>query len=212
MKRPARPGFWLVWARECRFIRRDRLAPILIFGVPLLAYIALTAIFSNQVIRGLGVVVIDHDRSQTSATLIQAIAASPNLKSTMAKAGVQGGVANDVAITPGFGAQVHASGLRPGHYRAFINLLRHAYLWDKARERYGEIKIPVLVVYGDRDWSREDERQRTVKAIPGAKMETVANAGHFLSLDQPERLAELIKSFTAANASQATQLGPDDRM
>ena len=98
----------------------------------------------------------------------------------------------------------HASGLRPGHYRAFINLLRHAYLWDKARERYGEITV-VLVVYGDRDWSREDERQRTVKAIPGAKMETVANAGHFLSLDQPERLAEMIKSFTAANASRATR-------
>jgi pimeloyl-ACP methyl ester carboxylesterase len=131
-------------------------------------------------------------------------AASPNLKSTMAKAGVQGGVANDVAITPGFGAQVHASGLRPGHYRAFINLLRHAYLWDKARERYGEITV-VLVVYGDRDWSREDERQRTVKAIPGAKMETVAKAGHFLSLDQPERCAEMIKSFTAANASRATR-------
>ena len=80
MKRPAKPGFRLVWARECRFIRRDRLAPILIFGVPLLAYIALMAIFSNQVIRGLGVVVIDHDRSQTSATLVQALAATPNLK------------------------------------------------------------------------------------------------------------------------------------
>jgi ABC-2 type transport system permease protein len=80
MKRPPRRGFRLVWARECRFIRRDRLAPILIFGVPLLAYIALMTIFSNQVIRGLGVVVIDHDRSQTSATMIQALAASPNLK------------------------------------------------------------------------------------------------------------------------------------
>jgi pimeloyl-ACP methyl ester carboxylesterase len=123
---------------------------------------------------------------------------------------LQGGVANLVAITPGFGAQVRASGLRPGHYRAFINLLRHAHLWDKERERYGEITVPVLVVYGDRDWSREHERQRTVEAIPGAKMETVANAGHFLSLDQPERLAELIKSFTAAKASQATKLGPDD--
>jgi ABC-2 type transport system permease protein len=54
MKRPPKRGFRLVWARECRFIRRDRLAPILIFGVPLLAYIALMAIFSNQVIRGLG--------------------------------------------------------------------------------------------------------------------------------------------------------------
>lgn len=125
---------------------------------------------------------------------------------------LQGGVANLVAITPGFGAQVRASGLRSGHYRAFINLLRHAHLWDKARERYGEITVPVLVIYGDHDWSREDERQRTIKAIPGAKVETVANAGHFLSLDQPERLAELIKSFTAAKSSRATKLGPDDRV
>jgi pimeloyl-ACP methyl ester carboxylesterase len=124
---------------------------------------------------------------------------------------LQGGVANVVAITPGFGAQVHASGLRLGHYRAYINLLRHAHLWDKARERYGEITVPVLVIYGDHDWSREDERQRTVKAIHGAKVETVANAGHFLSLDQPEHLAELIKSFPAAKSSQATKLGPDDR-
>jgi pimeloyl-ACP methyl ester carboxylesterase len=48
--------------------------------------------------------------------------------------------------------------------------------------------------------------------IPGAKLETVANGGHFLSLDQPERLAELIKLFTSAQASQATKLGPDDRV
>jgi pimeloyl-ACP methyl ester carboxylesterase len=125
---------------------------------------------------------------------------------------LQGGVADLAAITPGFGAQVHASGLRPGHYCAFINLLRHAYLWDQARERYGEITAPVLVVYGDKDWSRQDERQRTVKAIPGAKVETVANAGHFLSLDQPERLAELIKSFTGAEASQTRKLGANNRV
>ena len=125
---------------------------------------------------------------------------------------LQGGVVDLVAITPGFDAQVRASGLRPGHYRAFINLLRHAHLWDKARQRYGEITVPVLVIYGDRDWSHEDERQRTVKAIPGAKMETVANAGHFLSLDQPERLAELINSFNSAQTSQATKLRPDDRV
>jgi pimeloyl-ACP methyl ester carboxylesterase len=125
---------------------------------------------------------------------------------------LQGGVANPEAITPGFGGQVRASGLRPGHYRAFLNLLRHAHMWDEARQRYGEIKVPVLVIYGDHDWSRQDERRRTVEAIPLAKVETVANGGHFLSLDQPERLAELIKSFTGAQASQATKLGPDDRV
>ena len=108
---------------------------------------------------------------------------------------LEGGVANPEAITPGFGAQVRASGLRPGHYRAFLNLIRHAYKWGEAKQRYGEIKIPVLVIYGDHDWSRPDERQSTVESIPGAKVETVSNGGHFLSLDQPERLAKLIKSF-----------------
>ena len=63
----------------------------------------------------------------------------------------------------------------------------------EAKGRYGKIKVPVLVVYGDQDWSREDERQRTVEAIPGARVETVREGGHFLSLDQPQRLAELIK-------------------
>ena len=124
---------------------------------------------------------------------------------------LQGGVANPESITPGFGAQVRASGFRSGHYRAFLNLLRHAYKWDEARQRYGEINLPVLVIYGDQDWSRQEERRRTVQAIPGAKVETVADAGHFLSIDQPERLAELIKSFTGAEASQTTKLGPDDR-
>src|SRR5262249_58639806 len=61
-------------------IRRDRLAPIVIFGVPLMAYVVLIAIFSGQVIRGLGVVVVDDDRSQTSSILVEALAASPNLK------------------------------------------------------------------------------------------------------------------------------------
>jgi pimeloyl-ACP methyl ester carboxylesterase len=106
-----------------------------------------------------------------------------------------GGVAEPSAITPGFAEQVRASGFRAGHYRAFLNLLRHAHLWDEARRRYGEITVPVLVIYGDRDWSRADERQRTINAIPGAKSETIANGGHFLSLDQPERVARLIKSF-----------------
>jgi pimeloyl-ACP methyl ester carboxylesterase len=106
-----------------------------------------------------------------------------------------GGVAHPSAITAGFGEQANASGRRPGHYQAFLNLLRHAYLWDEARQLYGEIKVPVLVVYGDHDWSHIDERQRTVAAIPKAKMETVPEAGHFLSLDQPKRLIELIKAF-----------------
>src|SRR5262245_21517946 len=49
-----------------------------------------------------------------------------------------------------------------------VNLLRHAHKWEEARQLYGAINLPVLVIYGDQDWSRLEERRRTVKAIPGA--------------------------------------------
>ena len=108
---------------------------------------------------------------------------------------MEGGVRDPAALTPGFLAQVVASGARAGHYRAFLNLIRHAYLWEDARQVYGKIASPVLVVYGDDDWSLPEERRRTVAAIPGARVETVADGGHFLPLDRPERLAELITGF-----------------
>jgi ABC-2 type transport system permease protein len=77
--RRARPGFWLVARREWRWLLRDRAAVILIFGVPLFAFVVLSAVFSHPVIRGLGVVAVDDDRSETSRSFVEKVAASPNL-------------------------------------------------------------------------------------------------------------------------------------
>src|SRR5882757_43219 len=77
--RRAKPGFWLVATREWRWLLRDRAAVILIFGVPLFAFVVLSAVFSHPVIRGLGVVAVDDDRSETSRSFVAKIAASPNL-------------------------------------------------------------------------------------------------------------------------------------
>ena len=77
--RRAKPGFWLVATREWRWLLRDRTAVILIFGVPLFAFVVLSAVFSNPVIRGLGVVAVDDDRSETSRDFVEKIATSPNL-------------------------------------------------------------------------------------------------------------------------------------
>src|SRR6516165_3638538 len=79
MKARAKPGFLLVARREWRWLRHDRAALILIFGVPLFAFVALTAAFSHPVMRGLGVVVVDADRSDTSRAFIEGVAASPGL-------------------------------------------------------------------------------------------------------------------------------------
>jgi ABC-2 type transport system permease protein len=78
--RPApKPGFLLVARREWRWLMHDRAALILIFGVPLFAFAVLTAVFSHPVIRGLGIAVVDEDRSDTSRALVQQVAASPGL-------------------------------------------------------------------------------------------------------------------------------------
>src|SRR6516225_307767 len=80
MKPRPRPGFWLVARREWRWILHDRAALILIFGVPIFAFVVLTAVFSHPVIRGLGIVIVDADRSETSRVFVEQVAASPGLK------------------------------------------------------------------------------------------------------------------------------------
>jgi ABC-2 type transport system permease protein len=79
MKRPPKRGFLLVARRELRWLLHDRVALILILGVPLFAFVVLSAVFSHPVIRGLGVVVVDEDRSETSRAFVEQVAASPSL-------------------------------------------------------------------------------------------------------------------------------------
>src|SRR5215472_8001503 len=79
MRPKLKPGFLLVARREWRWLLHDRVALILIFGVPLFAFVVLTAAFSNPVIGVLVVVVVDADRSDTSRALVEQVAASPGL-------------------------------------------------------------------------------------------------------------------------------------
>jgi pimeloyl-ACP methyl ester carboxylesterase len=110
---------------------------------------------------------------------------------------LDGGMFDPATIPQSFRKEVFVVGERSGHYRAFLNLIRHMPLWTKTRAVYGRIQIPVLLVYGDHDWSHEAERQANLQAIPGARLVTVSNAGHFLPLDQPEEVVRQIRGFAA---------------
>jgi ABC-2 type transport system permease protein len=79
MRRKPKPGFFLVARREWRWLLHDRAALILIFGVPLFAFAVPAAVFSHPVIRDLGVVVVDADRSETSRAFAEEVAASSGL-------------------------------------------------------------------------------------------------------------------------------------
>jgi pimeloyl-ACP methyl ester carboxylesterase len=64
--------------------------------------------------------------------------------------------------------------------------------WSKARDYYRQISAPVTLIYGDSDWSRTDERERTRSLIPAAQMVTLKNTGHFSAVENPSELARAI--------------------
>lgn len=151
-------------------------------------------------------------RSSFLARLIVALADLPILGDTVMrlrqffimKSVLNGGVADPRRIPPELLKEMYLVGNRKGHYRAFLNLLRNAETWETATMAYSNIKIPVLLLWGDRDWSRPDEREHDRQIVPGAKMATVAKGGHFLPLDRPDAVVEHLLAFQAPLVGKAS--------
>jgi pimeloyl-ACP methyl ester carboxylesterase len=61
---------------------------------------------------------------------------------------------------------------------------------DEIEPRYAEIRMPVLVAWGQNDtWIPVDRAHRLHALIPGARMQLIEGAGHLVHLDQPAALA-----------------------
>ena len=67
---------------------------------------------------------------------------------------------------------------------------------DEVEPRYGEIDLPVLVVWGTDDtWIPVDRAHRLAGMIPGAELRLIEDAGHLIQLDQPVALATTLTSW-----------------
>jgi pimeloyl-ACP methyl ester carboxylesterase len=108
---------------------------------------------------------------------------------------LRGGVHGADALPPALADEMYAVGNRRGHYRAFLSLIRHWPAWESARAEYPAIGRPVLLLYGEHDWSRPAEREADRRDIPGARLRTIPGAGHFLSLDAPDAVVGAITEF-----------------
>jgi pimeloyl-ACP methyl ester carboxylesterase len=108
-----------------------------------------------------------------------------------------GGVSSADAMSQELRAELFEVGERRGHYRAFLSLLAHERRWSEARSLYSQIRVPTLLIYGEQDWAPIAQRERTGRLIPGVVVKTVAKGSHFLSLDRPAELTDLIVGFVA---------------
>ncbi|MET0339008.1 MAG: alpha/beta hydrolase [Caulobacter sp.] len=68
-----------------------------------------------------------------------------------------------------------------------------------AKPRLGEVKAPTLILVGQVDIENVHEQARELETlIPGAKLEIVPDAGHFMYVEQPKAFADRIAAFVRA--------------
>ena len=108
---------------------------------------------------------------------------------------MRGGVYDPSVLPNALMREINNVGNRPRHYLAFMSLIRNFPKWELEKQHYEKIKKPVLIIYGDHDWSTETERLDTKNRIKDARIETLVNGGHFLSLEWPDILTKLITEF-----------------
>jgi len=108
---------------------------------------------------------------------------------------MRGGVASADSLSPELKKELYQVGARRGHYQGFLRLLSHERLWPQARSEYSRIRIPTLLVYGEQDWAPVGAREQERTLLPAATVTTIRSGGHFLSLDRPRELIELVVGF-----------------
>jgi pimeloyl-ACP methyl ester carboxylesterase len=61
-----------------------------------------------------------------------------------------------------------------------------------------EIAVPTVIIVGDEDEPFIGASNYMAKKIPGARMETIAGAGHASNIDQPEAFDRVLGEFLAS--------------
>ena len=71
---------------------------------------------------------------------------------------------------------------------------------DEMQVLYGEIKRPVLILWGETDkWIPPEKGEQLQATIPGSRLHKIPDAAHLAMEDAPGAVAEALKVFFSAN-------------
>lgn len=90
----------------------------------------------------------------------------------------------------------------PQHWPVFFDKIRTMWAkpsWGISEEELGKIKAPVLIVAGDRDFTRVEETTRIYRMIPGARLAILPGTDHFTFQKRPGWLNPMILDFLDGN-------------
>ena len=65
-------------------------------------------------------------------------------------------------------------------------------------EALRSLSVPTLVLVGEQDRPLRGASRRMAEAIPGARLEVIADAGHSPQVETPAAWAEVVRGFLAS--------------
>jgi pimeloyl-ACP methyl ester carboxylesterase len=106
---------------------------------------------------------------------------------------LRGGLVDGRKLPDHYLAELRRVGRRPGYARVAREVYRNVDSMIAARALYGCVTAPVTLMYGEHDWSRIPEREANLSLLPGAQSISLPRTGHFAALEQPARVAEILR-------------------
>ncbi|GAB2958902.1 alpha/beta hydrolase [Streptomyces pseudoechinosporeus] len=107
---------------------------------------------------------------------------------------LQGGLGDKSALREDYIDELLQVGSRPGYPTVARAVYQSLPSLIAARSRYPEVKAPIHLVYGEKDWSRPSDREANKELLPAADFTQVPGVGHFIALERPDLLADLLNA------------------
>lgn len=104
----------------------------------------------------------------------------------------RGGVHKKSAITSEYIKLLCTSTKKPGFIYHERNVFQNHKSWLNDESLYQGLKTPVNLIYGESDWSKQDEKLNTMKALGLKTFHTMKETGHFSFLESPKEVSEII--------------------
>jgi pimeloyl-ACP methyl ester carboxylesterase len=105
---------------------------------------------------------------------------------------MRGGVVDKATLPDDFIVELRRSGRRKGYSRVGRAVYRSLKGFEKARDRYRDVSVPVTLVYSDQDWSRTAEREHVAGLLAEVERITLPDTGHFSALERPGDFARIL--------------------